>query len=343
MSLSTLKEQLEIPSQYPFPYRPEKFTKKEKKILDNFVTNTNKPVFAIFNLPQEVVGAMFSRYSRSKKSVRRLFLDEFWNPSLNVYKKDNQKLQKAMDRTKKFYQRVFAEFGDDSVIQMGSIHIAFEFVSQIAAKAIEDQRIGSSYIEKSTRYVNFGSKVNNHYLYMEAPEIKNSKFFKEYIKVNNFAFDSYDKHFKTTLKYLENKYKIDDQIVEDINTGKAIKYSEVKDKNLKEKVFRAYKRALKAKAFDTIRIFLPTTTVTNLGAHFSGQAAENTINKMMSSPHAEVRLLGLLAYKELEKIIPNFLQKIDHKHGEIMREYRNLSKKYPENISKKLKIKISMM
>ena len=102
MSIKTLTEELNIPSQYSFPYKPEKFSQKEKKILDNFFTNTNKPVFAIYNLPQEVVGAMFSRYSRSEKSVRRLFLDEFWNPSLNVYKKDNQKLQKAMDRTKNF-------------------------------------------------------------------------------------------------------------------------------------------------------------------------------------------------------------------------------------------------
>ncbi|MBU0998578.1 FAD-dependent thymidylate synthase [Patescibacteria group bacterium] len=335
MSLSALREQLEIPSQYPFPYKAEKFSKEEKKILDNFFTNTNKPVFAIYNLPQEVVGAMFSRYSRSEKSVRRLFLDEFWNSSLSLYKKNNSKLHKAMERTKKFYQRVFAEFGDDSVIQMGSIHVAFEYVSQIAAKAIEDQRIGSSYIEKSTRYVNFGSKINNHYLYMEAPEIKNSKFFKEYIKVNNFAFDSYNKHFETTLKYLENKYKIEDQIVEDINTGKSIKYSEVKDKGLRIKVLQAYKRALKAKAFDTIRIFLPTSTVTNLGAHFSGQSAENAINKMMASSHAEVRLLGFMAYGELNEIIPNFLQKIDHKHGEIMRAYRKNISEAQQKISKK--------
>ena len=322
MSLKTLSEELQIPSEYTFPYRPEKFTQKEKKILENFFTNTNKPVFGIHNLPQEVVGAMFSRYSRSEKSVRRLFLDEFWNSSLTVYKKDNSKLQKAMDRTKEFYQRVFAEFGDDSVIQMGSIHIAFEYVSQIAAKAIEDQRIGCSYIEKSTRYVNFGSRVGKHYLYMEAPEIKNSKFYREYLKVNDFAFDAYNRNFNNALVFLSKKYNINDQIVEDTKTGLKVKYKDLKDQISKQKIAQAYNRALKAKAFDTIRIFLPTTTVTNLGAHFSGQSIENTINKMMASPHTEVRLLGFLAFKELTNIIPNFLQKIDHKHGEIMREYR---------------------
>ena len=335
MSIKALAKELEISSEYSFPYKSEKFTDKEKKILDNFFTNTNKPVFAIYNLPQEVVGAMFSRYSRSEKSVRRLFLDEFWNSSLTVYKKDNSKLQKAMGRTKEFYQKVFAEFGDDSVIQMGSIHIAFEYVSQIAAKAIEDQRIGASYIEKSTRYVNFGSKVGKHYLYMEAPEIKNSKLYKEYLKVNDFAFDAYNRNFKNALEFLSKKYDINNQIVEDIKTGKRIKYSELKDEESKQRINLAYQRALKAKAFDTIRIFLPATTVTNLGAHFSGQAIENAINKMMASPHAEVRLLGLLAFKELNKIIPNFLQKIDHKHGEIMREYRKNVNLYQQKLSKK--------
>ena len=335
MSLNTLIDELNIPSEYAFPYKSEKFTDKEKKILENFFTNTNKPVFAIYNIPQEVVGAMFSRYSRSEKSVRRLFLDEFWNSSLTVYKKDNSKLQKAMDRTKEFYQRVFAEFGDDSVIQMGSIHIAFEYVSQIAAKAIEDQRIGASYIEKSTRYVNFGSKVGKHYLYMEVPEIKNSNLYKEYLKVNDFAFDAYNRNFKNALEFLSKKYDINDQIVEDVKTGKKVKYSELKDEESKQKIISAYQRALKAKAFDTIRIFLPTTTVTNLGAHYSGQSIENTINKMLASPHAEVRLLGFLAFKELLTIIPNFLQKIDHKHGEIMREYRKNRTLHQQKLSSK--------
>ena len=131
---------LNIPKSFPFPYSPETFTKKEKDILLNFFTNIDKPVFGIYNLPQEVVGAMFSRYSRSDKSVRRLFLDEFWDPSFSTLKSNSKSLQKATDRTNNFYKKVYAEYGDDSVIQVGSIHIAFEFVSQIAVQIIEDQR-----------------------------------------------------------------------------------------------------------------------------------------------------------------------------------------------------------
>lgn len=305
-------KEISIPKKFAFPYSPEDFSTKEKEILLNFFTNFDMPVFAIYNLPQEVVGAMFSRYSRSDKSVRRLFLDEFWDPSFSQYKVDQDKLNKARERTDTFYKKVFAEFGDDSVIQMGSVHVAFEFVSQIAGKAIEDQRIGASYIEKSTRYVDFGKKIGNHYLYADIPEITKSKYFNEFKIWNNFAFDSYNKHLETAAKFLKKKYPIAD-------------FADLKNitDNLEiEKIEKAYERALKAKAFDTIRIFLPTTTVTNLGAHFSGQAAENTINKMLISPHAEVRLLGKMAYEELVKVSPNFLQNLSSKFGEIARNYR---------------------
>ncbi len=321
-------DKLNLPKRFAFPYKPENFSSKERKILLNFFTNIDKPVFAIYNLPQEVVGAMFSRYSRSEKSVRRLFLDEFWDASFSQYKVSQDKLNKARERTDSFYKKVFAEFGDDSVIQMGSIHVAFEFVSQIASKAIEDQRIGASYIEKSTRYVDFGGKVGGHYLYVDIPEISKSKYFEEYKSWNNFAFDAYNKHLETAAKFLEKKYPIADFA----NISQSTKKEEI------EIINKAYKRALKAKAFDTVRIFLPTTVVTNLGGHFSGQSAENMINKMLISQHAEVRLLGKMAYEELTKVSPNFLQNIDSKYGEIARNYRNeIKDRSNKNANKYLK------
>src|SRR4030042_5428752 len=196
-------DKIDIPKKFPFPYKPEPFTSKEKSILSQFFTNYDKPIYAIHNLPQEVVGAMFSRYSRTSKSVRRLFLDEFWGSEklgVGLAKAGDNKYKKAKERTADFYRRVFAEFGDDSVIQMGSVHIAFEYISQlIGAKGVEDQRIGASYIEKSTRYVDFGSFVNKHRLFMEPEEIRKSSYSKEFIRLNNTLFDAYVKHMPTVL------------------------------------------------------------------------------------------------------------------------------------------------
>ena len=316
-------QNIETPSVFPFPYTPEEFSEKEKKILLKFFTNWDKPIFAIHNLPDEVIGAMFSRYSRTAKSVRRLFLDEFWDLQKKVSIKEGTEKAKASERTTNFYKRVFAEYGDDSVIQMGSVHIAFEYVSQLTVKAIEDTRVSAAYIEKSTRYVDFGNKAGVRYLYIDVPEIKNSDYYDEYLEWNEKAFNFYKDSYQSVFEYFRNKYPLKEQLFINPATGGVVQYRKIKDSGEKELAEKAYERALKARTFDSIRLFLPLTVVSNLGAHFSGQAAENVINKMISSDLAEVKLAGIMAYQELVKITPNFLLHIDHKYGEMQRKYKN--------------------
>lgn len=338
-------EAIDLPSLYPYPYEAEDFSEEEQEVLTRFFTNTDRPVFAIKNLPQEIVGAMFSRYSRTPKSVRRVFLDEFWSSedlgikNISEHLVDQgEDLNSARKRAGNFYKTVFAEYGDDSVIQMGSVHIAFEYVSQIAAKAIEDQRIGVAYIEKSTRYVDFGERSSNHYLYIEEPRIMNSEFADDYDAWNRGIFAAYNMHLPTTIEHFRRKFPIQEQTFVDPKTGETRAFDQITDADELKKGKKAYERALKAKAFDTIRVFLPTTTVTNLGAHFSGQAAENTVNKMMASDYPEVRMLGLMAYQELMDVSPSFFQNVDHKHGKKGRDYlRRLRQTQEDTVEKWMK------
>ncbi|HET9556662.1 MAG TPA: hypothetical protein VFS70_05940, partial [Actinomycetota bacterium] len=58
-------------------YWVEELTEEERARLAPYVTNLDRPVFALRNLPETVKGALFARYSRSGKTLRRLFLDEF--------------------------------------------------------------------------------------------------------------------------------------------------------------------------------------------------------------------------------------------------------------------------
>ena len=62
----------------------EVFSAEEQGILSPYVTNTNRSVFVLTNLPEVIKGALFSRYSRSTLGLRTLLLKEF------IQKKESQ-------------------------------------------------------------------------------------------------------------------------------------------------------------------------------------------------------------------------------------------------------------
>src|SRR3982074_526388 len=139
---------------------PAEFTAAESALLARFFTNMDRPVFALRNLPEVVKGALFSRYSRTEKSLRRVLLDEFINDPDSGFAgiaaappSDEDRV--AGPRAEEFYERVLVGYGDDSVAELAGAHVAVERVSTLAAKALEDSRIGISPLEKSTRYVRF--------------------------------------------------------------------------------------------------------------------------------------------------------------------------------------------
>ena len=163
------------------------FSDREKSILEQHFSNTDKYVFAITTPRQVDRGALMSRYSRSDKTMRKIFLDEFvTNP----------------DRGKEFYSKILSEYGDDSVAELGEAQIAIEWVSNIAAKKIEDQRIGLSYLEKSSRYIRFDQKVSNMYKYYRDDRLLNSKYADLYLESCNLAFEVYSKSINLMQKFV---------------------------------------------------------------------------------------------------------------------------------------------
>src|SRR5436309_14061250 len=104
---------------------PDAFTTAETRALAPYFTNTDRPVFVLRNLPETVKGALFARYSRSAKSVRRLFLDEFLG-EIGSAAADPSDAGVGSARADKLYARVLNEYGDDSVAQLGGAHIACE-------------------------------------------------------------------------------------------------------------------------------------------------------------------------------------------------------------------------
>ena len=134
-------------------YATETFTDDERPALERHFTNLEGPVFALIDLPEAVKGAMFARYSRTTKSLRRLFLDEFAD---DVAEAGSGSVTGSA-RAERLYDRVFVEYGDDSVAQLGGVHLACEQASQLLAKALEWGRL-AAYLEQSTRYMRYDGR-----------------------------------------------------------------------------------------------------------------------------------------------------------------------------------------
>src|SRR4051794_41813991 len=114
-------------------YVAEHFDDEEQAVLRPYFTNLDGPVFALVNLPEVVKGALFARYSRSPKSLRRLFLDEFVG-DLDVSGDHSVDATVGVQRAEDLYEKVFVEYGDDSVAQLGGGHLACEQAPHIPTK-----------------------------------------------------------------------------------------------------------------------------------------------------------------------------------------------------------------
>ena len=160
-------------------YFREPFTPQESTVLQQFFTHTDLPVFALINLPEVVKGALFARYSRTAKSIRRLFLDEFVDDPDTGISAIADRLEDSdplvnMRRAEDLYQRVFFEYGDDSVAQLGGTHLACEQASNLLTKVLEWGRL-AAYLEQSTRYIYYDQPLGDRYRYQTPPEISSSE------------------------------------------------------------------------------------------------------------------------------------------------------------------------
>src|SRR5215210_7982559 len=128
------------------------WSEREAAAVAPYFTNLDRPVFALVNLPETVKGALFARYSRAAKPLRRLFYDEFYMEVAGGATKSDV----GVERAERLYQRVFNEYGDDSVAQLGGVHLAVEDASNILTKVLERGRL-MAYLEQSTRYIPYTS------------------------------------------------------------------------------------------------------------------------------------------------------------------------------------------
>ncbi len=268
-------------------YVEETFAPEERDVLRRYFTNLEGPVFALVNLPDVVKGALFARYSRSSKSLRRLFLDEFAG-DLDLRGDQSVDATRGLERADQLYQRIFVEYGDDSVAQLGGVHLACEQASNLLTKILERGRL-MSYLEQSTRYLSFDRRLpNGHYRFYRDEELLESRYGARVVGEMDRMFDTYAELVPRLTAWLRERYP-----------------QSAQDTDL------VYRQAIRAKAFDALRGLLPAAALSNLGMYGSGQAYEHLLLRLRAHPLPEARAYGALIQTELAKVIPSFLRRLD--------------------------------
>ena len=264
----------------------ETFTEEERAALAPHFTNLDGPVFALINLPEVVKGALFARYSRSAKSLRRLFLDEFAKPSASAEASSSG--QVGVERAEELYERMFFEYGDDSVAQLGGVHLAVEQASQLLAKVLERGRL-AAYLEQSTRYVPYDDRPGGRWRYHVPAELTTiPDLARRFEATLDRAFETYARWLgpmQDFVRELHPKESGDSDFV--------------------------YRMTIRAKACDTLRGLLPAATRSNVGIFATAQAYEQLLLRMRADPLEEVRAVAELILIELRKVIPAFLTRVD--------------------------------
>jgi len=258
-------------------YAPETFSEAEADTLRPYFTNLDGPVFALTNLPEVVKGALFARYSRYGGTLRRLYLDEFAGEGPVDVSGET-----GTDRAERLYERVFLEFGDDSVAQLGGAHLAVEWSSNILTKILQRGRL-AAYLEQSTRYIAYDARLpGGRYRYY-----RDERLGPEYDAAMERIFDLYSEGLARLREWCGETYPRGDE-------PQAV-----------------WERSIRAKALDAMRGLLPAASLSHVGIFASGQAYEQLVMRLLASPLPEAREVGGLALTELRKVIPAFVKRVD--------------------------------
>ncbi len=261
-----------------------------KEYLSDAVTSIDGDVYAFTDkLSPVTIAAAMARLSRRGDDMRITILDEFANKA---------------DKDAQLLQRVITAYGDDSVQQLGGVHVVVENASNLLTKKLEWGRL-ASYLEQSTRYIYFDKKdADGNYRYYTPPQLKPA-IKKQYIEAMDTIFELYSTMVHHVTEYVQSKSDVP-EAERDV----------------------AWRGATRAQACDAIRPVLPVATKSTVGIFASGQALESLIMHLMSDDLPEARTVGKDMLEQGRQIMPAFLERADkpERGGATMAYYSNTRK-----------------
>lgn len=265
-------------------------TDEGKSYLKDAVTSVDGNVYAFTDkLSPVTIAAAMARLSRRGDDMRITILDEFAG---------------KIDKDAQLLKRVITAYGDDSVQQLGGIHLVVENASNLLTKKLEWGRL-AAYLEQSTRYIYFDQKdIDGKYKYYTPDHFKPAVK-KQYNQAMDTIFELYTQMAQRLTEYLETSS----------TTPKA-----ERDK--------AWPGAIRAQVCDVIRPVLPVATKSTVGIFASGQALESLIMHLMSDDLPEAKRTGQDMLEQGRKIVPMFLERADkpERGGATMAYYSNTRK-----------------
>lgn len=251
--------------------------------VEPFVTSTTESVYALTEaLPCSISAAAMARLSRCGDDMRQILLKEFLPERVvePLHQWDVGKEQGLL-------RRVITAYGDDSVQQLATLHVVVEGASNLLTKLLERPRMGAAYLEQSTRYIFFDSRVNGRYRYVVPPEL-NEEQRSKYCQAMDKLFDRYSQVVHSLVEHIASKSSV-----------------------AQEERDLAWRSAVRAQACDAARCLLPAATSSTVGISATAQALDSLIMHLNGNPLKEARQVGAQLLTAVRKVAPLFFERAD--------------------------------
>ncbi|PSR21630.1 MAG: thymidylate synthase [Sulfobacillus acidophilus] len=184
-------------------------------------------------------------------------------------------IELSQQKTEAFLSTFYFAYGHASIADLAHVPLAIEEISLLAAMEIVDEALWDGQ-ERSTRYQDF-----SHGPYYRPPEAQAT-----YDASVQTLFKLYQTLFVDAQARLSERYPQPDNLAPS-----------------------AYRRTMRARAFDLARYALPLATLTSLGQVTNARVLEQQIRRLMGSELAEVRAIAAGMKEAVTQTLPfNLLQ-----------------------------------
>ena len=271
-----------------FPYSEESFTADEEAILRRYVTNLDQPVFALVNLPEVVKGALFARYSRSPKSLRRLFLDEFVGDldiSGDATRRRHRRPGPGRAALREGLRRVRRRLGGPARRRPPGLRAGLQ-------RAVQGARVGAAHVLPRAVDPLHRLQPAARQRAATATSGRPRSSTRRSAPATSATWTACSTPTASCCRRMQAW--VAERFPQQAGDSDFV-----------------YRQAMRAKSLDALRGLLPAASLSNIGIYGTGQSYEQLLLRMRAHPLPEARAYADMMLDELRKVIPSFLQRVD--------------------------------